>query len=101
VASLSATQVVDYDSRCRALEAAAPALAALLWPEDAPPPPHLTRRERELLPLLESGLRFKQIARELEISEPTAKGYARDMFRKLAVNSRAEAVFEARRLGLL
>jgi len=101
VASLSATQVVDYDSRCGALDAAAPSLAALLWPEHAPPPPHLTRRERELLPLLEAGLRFKQIARELAISEPTAKGYARDMFRKLGVSSRAEAVFEARRQGLL
>jgi DNA-binding CsgD family transcriptional regulator len=101
VASLSATHVVDYDSRCAALDAAAPALASLLWPEHAPPPPHLTRRERELLPLLEAGLRFKQIARELSISEPTAKGYARDMFRKLGVSSRAEAVFEARRQGLI
>jgi DNA-binding CsgD family transcriptional regulator len=101
VASLSATQVVDYDSRCSALDAAAPALASLLWPDQAPPPPHLTRRERELLPLLEAGLRFKQIARELSISEPTAKGYARDMFRKLGVSSRAEAVFEARRQGLI
>ncbi len=101
VASISATQVVDYDSRCAALDAAAPSLASLLWPEHVPPPPHLTRRERELLPLLESGLRFKQIARELSISEPTAKGYARDMFRKLCVSSRAEAVFEARRQGLL
>ena len=54
VASLSATQIVDYDSRCAALGAAAPALASLLWPEHSPLPPHLTRRERELLPLLES-----------------------------------------------
>jgi DNA-binding CsgD family transcriptional regulator len=101
VASLSATQIVDYDGRCAALELAAPGLASLLWPDDAPPPPHLTRRERELLPLLETGLRFKQIANELAISEPTAKGYARDMFRKLGVSSRAEAVFEARRQGLI
>ena len=70
VASLSATQIVDYDGRCSALDAAAPALAALLWPEDTPPPPHLTRRERDLLPLLETGLRFKQIAHELAISSP-------------------------------
>jgi DNA-binding CsgD family transcriptional regulator len=101
VASLSATQILDYDGRCAVLAAAAPGLAGLLWPADAPPPPHLTRRERELLPLLESGLRFKQIARELSISEPTAKGYARDLFRKLGASSRAEAVFEARRQGLL
>jgi DNA-binding CsgD family transcriptional regulator len=101
VASLSATQIIDCDSRCDALSTAAPALATLLWPDDAPPPPHLRPRERDLLPLLESGLRFKQIARELSISEPTAKGYGRDLFRKLDVSSRAEAVFEARRLGLL
>jgi DNA-binding CsgD family transcriptional regulator len=101
VASLSDTHVVDCDSRCDALETAAPGLAAVLWPEDVPPPPHLSPRERELLPLLEGGLRFKQIARELSISEPTAKGYARDLFRKLAVSSRAEAVFEARRQGLI
>jgi DNA-binding CsgD family transcriptional regulator len=101
VASLSATRIVDYAARCAALDRAGPGLAALLWPDDAPPPPHLTRRERQLLPLLETGLRFKQIARELSISEPTAKGYARDMFRKLSVSSRAEAVFEARRQGLL
>jgi len=101
VASLSATHTVEYASRCATLDAAAPSLAALLWPRDVPPPPHLTRRERELLPLLETGLRFKQIAGELSISEPTAKGYARDMFRKLGVSSRAEAVFEARRQGLI
>jgi DNA-binding CsgD family transcriptional regulator len=101
VASLSATHIVDYDARGAALERAAPELASRLWPEHAPPPPHLTPRERQLLPLLDSGLRFKQIARELAISEPTAKGYARDMFRKLGVSSRAEAVFEARRQGLL
>jgi DNA-binding CsgD family transcriptional regulator len=101
VASLSATQIIDYDGRCAALNDAARSLGSLLWPADAPPPPHLTRRERELLPLLETGLRFKQIAHELSIGEPTAKGYARDMFRKLGVSSRAEAVFEARRLGLL
>jgi DNA-binding CsgD family transcriptional regulator len=101
VASLSATKIVDYGGRCALLDDAAGSLASLLWPADAPPPPHLTRRERELLPLLETGLRFKQIAYELSIGEPTAKGYARDMFRKLGVSSRAEAVFEARRLGLL
>lgn len=101
VASLSSTSSVDHVGRCAALAAAAAELASLLWPEDDPPPAHLTRRERDLLPLLERGLRFKQIARELSISEPTAKGYARDMFRKLGVSSRAEAVFEARRQGLL
>ena len=47
------------------------------------------------------AFRESYAARELSISEPTAKGYARDMFRKLGVSSRAEAVFEARRQGLI
>ncbi len=61
----------------------------------------LTRRESEVLVLLEHGLRFKQIAHELGISESTAKGYARNLFSKLDAHSRGEAVFEARRQGLL
>lgn len=68
---------------------------------DGKPVPALTRRERETLGLLDEGLRFKQIGAALGISEATAKGYARSLFRKLDVTSRAEAVFEARRVGLL
>ena len=61
----------------------------------------LTPRERELLDGLEEGLRFKQIARRLEISEATAKTHARHLFRKLDATSRAEAVHAARVRGLL
>jgi DNA-binding CsgD family transcriptional regulator len=61
----------------------------------------LTARERELLGGLEEGLRFKQIARRLGISEATAKTHARNLFRKLDATSRAEAVHAARECGLL
>jgi DNA-binding CsgD family transcriptional regulator len=61
----------------------------------------LTTRERELLESLEEGLRFKQIARRLAISEATAKTHARNLFRKLDATSRAEAVHAARERGLL
>jgi DNA-binding CsgD family transcriptional regulator len=60
----------------------------------------LTGRERELLASLEEGLRFKQIARRLGISEATAKTHARNLFRKLDATSRAEAVHAARERGL-
>ena len=60
----------------------------------------LTARERELLQSLEEGLRFKQIARRLQISEATAKTHARNLFRKLDATSRAEAVHAARERGL-
>jgi DNA-binding CsgD family transcriptional regulator len=60
----------------------------------------LTARERELLDGLEEGLRFKQIARRLGISEATAKTHARNLFRKLDATSRAEAVHAARERGV-
>jgi DNA-binding NarL/FixJ family response regulator len=63
--------------------------------------PHLTAQESRVLLLLERGLRFKQIALELRITEATAKGYARSLFGKLNAHSRGEAVYEARRLGML
>ena len=65
------------------------------------PPPHLTAQECRVLVLLERGLPFKQIAREMTISESTAKGYARNIFAKLNVHSRAEAVYQAHRQGVI
>ncbi len=62
---------------------------------------HLTAREREVLLVLDEGLRMKQIARQLGISEATAKSHARNIFRKLGASSRAEAVREARKQGLI
>lgn len=61
----------------------------------------LTEREREFLGRLEEGLRLKQIALALGISEATAKTHARNVFRKLGASSRAEAVRAARHQGLL
>jgi DNA-binding NarL/FixJ family response regulator len=68
---------------------------------DEPEIPRLTRQEARILHHLERGLRFKQIALELEISESTAKGYARNLFAKLGAHSRSEAVYIARNSGLL
>ena len=103
VASLSSTLAgVDYARRIDALAGEADSLVGLLEPIDVDDStPALTRREGDLLGLLDRGLRFKQIAGELAISETTAKGYARSLFRKLGASSRAEAVFEARRRRLL
>lgn len=61
----------------------------------------LTRREADVLLDLDDGLRFKQIALARGITETTAKGYARSLFRKLDAHSRTEAVNAARGTGLL
>lgn len=61
----------------------------------------LTAREQQLLECLEEGLRFKQVAQRLGISQATAKTHARNLFRKLDATSRGEAVHAARVRGLL
>jgi DNA-binding CsgD family transcriptional regulator len=79
------------------------ALGELLAPhlQPRPPAPHLSPRELEVLTALEEGLRFKQIALALGISQATAKTHGRNLFRKLDATSRAEAVHVARTLGLV
>jgi DNA-binding CsgD family transcriptional regulator len=83
------------------LEGVGDVLAPALEARPPGPDPGLTQRERQLLELLDEGLRFKQIARRLGISEATAKTHGRNLFRKLGASSRAEAVHRARERGLL
>jgi LuxR family maltose regulon positive regulatory protein len=61
----------------------------------------LTGREREILAMIGQGFSNKRIARILEISPETVKSHVRRIFSKLAVSTRAEAVFRAGSLGLL
>jgi DNA-binding NarL/FixJ family response regulator len=70
-------------------------------PQAPLPPVPLTPREQELVAALDEGLRFKQVALRLAISEATVKTHARNLFRKLGATSRAEAVRAARDRGLL
>ena len=58
----------------------------------------LTARERTILDLLVRGRSYKLIAAELGISVHTVNNHIRHIYRKLQVNSRAEAV--ARALGV-
>ncbi len=71
----------------------------------APEPPDgaepLTPREREVLVLLAEGLANKAIAARLGISEHTAKFHVNAILAKLGVDSRAEAIVRAARLGLV
>jgi two-component system, NarL family, nitrate/nitrite response regulator NarL len=57
----------------------------------------LTRRELEVLGLLEEGLSNKQIARRLGIELSTVKNHVHNVLAKLGVARRAEAVAVHRR----
>jgi DNA-binding NarL/FixJ family response regulator len=61
----------------------------------------LTAREREVLQLVAEGLPNKAIARELGISEHTAKFHVGSLLGKLGAASRTEAVTLATRRGIL
>jgi two-component system, NarL family, nitrate/nitrite response regulator NarL len=67
----------------------------------AAPGEALTSREREVLELVASGLPNKAIARELGISEHTAKFHVGSLLAKLGAGSRTEAVTLATRRGIL
>jgi len=66
-----------------------------------PPECELADREREILALVAKGFNFQEIGRLLGVSSNTVKTHIYRIYRKLAVHSRGEAVFEAQRLGLL
>jgi DNA-binding NarL/FixJ family response regulator len=66
------------------------------------PQPHpLSEREIDILKLIAKGLRHDEVADTLGLRYSTVVSYVRDIYRKLAVHSRTEALFEARQLGLL
>jgi len=61
----------------------------------------LSTRETEVLRLIEKGLTYVEAAQVLDVSWHTVTGYLRRVYRKLEVNSRSQAVFEARQRGIL
>jgi DNA-binding NarL/FixJ family response regulator len=61
----------------------------------------LTARESEVLGLVARGLSNREIAQVTQLSRLTIESHTRNIYRKLAVGSRTEAVFEARSIGLL
>lgn len=63
--------------------------------------PALSPRELEVLQLIARGFSYAEIARLQDVSVHTVQTHIKNLYRKLAVRSRSEAVFEATQLGLL
>ena len=70
-------------------------------PADDLPMPPLTLREEEALHLMAEGLRNKEIAARLGISERTATFHVGNVLAKLGADGRVEAIHLARRRGLI
>ena len=73
--------------------------------EPQPPPglpyEQLTQRELQVLQLAAQGFSNKEIAGDLAISEKTAKNHIANIFSKLQVNDRTQAILYALRKGLV
>lgn len=61
----------------------------------------LTTREHEVLEMISKGYRYNEIASSLGISANTIRAHIRNIYRKMAVKSRSEAVFEASKMGII
>jgi NarL family two-component system response regulator YdfI len=81
----------------RALRSADETSTSAATPEVSP----LTDREREVLALVAEGGTNRSVAYELGISERTVKAHLTHVYQKLDVDSRAAAVAEATRQGLI
>jgi DNA-binding NarL/FixJ family response regulator len=62
--------------------------------------PQLSERELEVLELVATGANNGAIARRLFLSEKTVRNHVSNIFTKLQVSDRAEAIVRARRAGL-
>jgi DNA-binding NarL/FixJ family response regulator len=61
----------------------------------------LTKREAAILDLIARGDSYGEVARALSVSVGTVQTHVKNIYGKLSVHSRGEAVFEAQRRGLL
>ncbi|MGD7247897.1 response regulator, partial [Ralstonia pseudosolanacearum] len=63
--------------------------------------PLLSAREKEVLDLITKGFTAQEIAKLMALSHFTVRTFVRRIYSKLKVTSKAEAIYEARTLGLL
>jgi DNA-binding NarL/FixJ family response regulator len=62
--------------------------------------PQLTEREREILELIAQGLTNPAIAERLVLSPKTVRNHVSNIFSKLQVSDRAQAIVKARQAGM-
>ena len=88
-------------AKYRSLQTAGtPAAAVPQAAIDSTAPSLLSAREHEVLTLIARGFSYAEIARLKGLSVHTVQTHIKNLYGKLAVHSKSEAVFEATRLGL-
>jgi len=74
--------------------------SALRGQHSVSPFPQLTEREREVLDLIAKGYSNPELARRLVLSPKTVRNHVSNIFSKLQVADRAQAIVRAREAGL-
>jgi DNA-binding NarL/FixJ family response regulator len=62
--------------------------------------PELSEREREVLALIAQGLNNSEIAARLDLAVKTVRNHISNIFNKLQVVDRAQAIIRARQAGM-
>ena len=70
-------------------------------PQAGPLTERLSKREFEVLDLVSRGFTYQEVGARIGISVTTVQTHIRNIYGKLDVHNKSEAVFEARNLGLL
>ena len=76
-------------------------IARLLIREIQPGPDPLTEREREVLAALSDGYSYKEVAARLVVSSHTVHTHVKNIYEKLQVSGRQQAISKARQQGWL
>lgn len=101
VALLFAALGIWVGSKLLVRKQQAPARPAAQPDEEALRRSGISSREHEVLVLMAQGLSNQEIADRLFISLPTVKSHSSNLFVKLDVRRRTEAVHKAKSLGLI
>jgi DNA-binding NarL/FixJ family response regulator len=96
-----AIKTVHAGDTIMAPEIARKMLLAFEEADQEPSAPSLTYRELEVVKSLARGMGNKQIARDLHISEKTVRNHVSNIYKKLHVYDRTQAVLYAIREGLI
>ena len=97
---MRAVPVADDAGRLGSPPSAAPTASAFSAPAATEAFPQPTAREREILELLAAGRSNQQIAAALFLSPKTVRNNVSNVFAKLQVADRAQAIVRAREAGL-
>jgi LuxR family maltose regulon positive regulatory protein len=76
-------------------------ILAVFHADQLPEPETMTGRELQILALLQQGLSDKEIAERLVLSVLTVKKHNRNIYQKLGVNGRRQAIAKAKTLNLI